>query len=93
MAAYRGIGAFSKLLELLERAGVSSVIHSGHDGRSVAVGVTVAEVADADGRVCAVRGDESACVDGVEAARRRSRCKLGIPEDGRGRCQLASNAQ
>ena len=56
MAAYRSIGALSELLKLLERAGVSSVIHGGHDGRSVAVGVTVAEVADADGRVCAVRG-------------------------------------
>jgi hypothetical protein len=89
VAAYRGIGALAELLELLEGAGVSAVVHGRHKGRRVAV----AEVAHADGRVGALRGDQSAGVDWLEAARRRARGELGVPEDGRGRRELPGNAQ
>jgi hypothetical protein len=68
---------------------VSSVVHGRDDGQ----GIAVAEVADADGRVGAVRGDQSAGVDWLETARGRSRGKLGVPEDGRGGRELAGNAQ
>lgn len=89
MAAYCGISALAELLELLEGAGVSAVVHGRHNGLCVAV----AEVADADGRVGALRGYKSAGVDWLETARGRSRGKLGVPEDGRGGRELASNAQ
>lgn len=89
VAAYSSICSLTKLLQLLEGAGVSSVVHGRYDGHSVAV----AEVADADGRVGAVRGDKRAGVDGLETARGRSRGELGVPEDGRGGRELASNAQ
>jgi len=68
---------------------VSAVVHGRHDGLCVAV----AEVADADGRVGAVRGDKRAGVDGLETARGRSRGELGVPEDGRGGRELAGDAQ
>lgn len=32
-------------------------------------------------------------MDGLEAGGGRSRCELGVPEDGRGRRQLPGNAQ
>ena len=69
VAAYSSICSLTKLLQLLEGAGVSSVVHGRYDGHSVAV----AEVADADGRVGALRGYKSAGVDWLETARGRSR--------------------
>lgn len=77
VAAYSSICSLTKLLQLLEGAGVSSVVHGRYDGHSVAV----AEVADADGRVGALRGYKSAGVDWLETARGRSRGELGVPED------------
>lgn len=32
VATYRSIGSLSELFKLLERAGVSSVVHGGHEG-------------------------------------------------------------
>lgn len=66
-----------------------SVVHGGHDGRSV----SVAEVADTNRRVGAVGDCECAGVDWLEAARGRSRGELRVPEDGRGGGQLAGDAQ
>lgn len=68
LITYSGICALSKLLQLLERAGVPAVVHGGHDGR----GIAVAEVAHADRRVGAVWDGESSRVDWLEAARGRS---------------------
>ena len=62
---------------------MSSVVHGGGAGGAVAV----AEVADADGGVGAVGSSECAGVYGLEAG------VLGVPEDGRGGRQLASNTQ
>jgi hypothetical protein len=62
---YSRIGALSELLELLEGAGVPSVVHAGDDGDNLAL----AEVADADGRVGAGRYSKSPRVRGLELAR------------------------
>ena len=86
---YSSVRALAKLLQLLERAGVSAVVHGGHDGGDV----TVAEVANADRGVGAVGDSESACVDWLQAARGRSRGKLGVPEDGGGGGELAGDSQ
>ena len=67
---YSSICSLSKLLQLLEGAGMSAVVHGGHNGYRVAVGV--AKVADADGRVGALGGDKCACVYWFETARGRS---------------------
>jgi hypothetical protein len=80
---HSSIGSLAELLQLLEGAGVSSVVHGGGAGRAVAV----AEVADADGGVGAVGSGECAGVYGLEAG------VLGVPEEGRGGRQLAGNAQ
>lgn len=68
---------------------MSAVVHGGHDGGDVAV----AEIADADGRVGAIRDGESAGVDWFKAARGRSGREFGVPEDGRRGRELAGNAQ
>lgn len=75
---YRRICALAQLLELLEGAGVSAVVHGGWEGRCVAA----AEVAYADGRVGAVCDREGARVGRTELARRWTVCVLRIPEDG-----------
>ncbi len=89
MRAYCSIGSFTKLLQLLERTGVSAVIHGGHDGGDM----SVVEVSNADRRVGTIRNSERARVDWFEAARGRSRGKLWVPEDSRGGSELARDAQ
>jgi hypothetical protein len=68
---------------------MSSIVHGGDDW----YGIAVAEVADADGRVGAVGGNECAGVDWLEAARGRSRSELGVPENCRRSGELASDAK
>ena len=87
--AYGGIGALAQLLELLEGAGVSPVVHGGREGCCVAA----AEVADADGRVGAVGDGEGACVGRAELAGRRTARVLRIPEYGARRDELVGDAQ
>jgi hypothetical protein len=90
LSAYSRIGALSKLLELLEGAGVPSVVHGGHDGNDLAF----AEVADADGRVGAVGHSKSPRVRGFELADGGwARRELGVPENGRCGGELAGDAQ
>ena len=89
LIAYSSIGTLSKLLQLLERAGVPTVVHGGYDWGDLAF----AEVADADGRVGAIWYSESPRVRGLELARGWSCSELGVPEDGRRGRQLGCNAQ
>jgi hypothetical protein len=77
VCTYSRICALSQLLQLLEGARVSPVVHDGHDGYDLAF----AEVADADRRVCADGYSESPRVRGFELAGGRSVCKLGVPEN------------
>jgi hypothetical protein len=68
---------------------VPPVIHGGNDGDDLAL----AEVADTDGGVGAVGHCQSPRVRGLKLAGGWARGELGVPEDGRGCCQLASDAQ
>lgn len=68
---------------------MSSVVHGGRAW----YGIAVAEVADTDGRVGAIGDGEGSRVCWFEAARRRSRRELGVPENGRCSCELTGNAQ
>jgi hypothetical protein len=89
LSTYSSICTLAQLLQLLERARVPAVVHDGDYGDDLAF----AEVADADGRVCAERYSKRPRVRGLELARGRSVGELGVPEDGRRSNKLAGNAQ
>jgi hypothetical protein len=67
---------------------VAAVVHGRYCNRDC---LAVAEVADADGRVGAIRDRKSAGVGWLKLAWRRARCELGVPENGAGGGEAVDN--
>ena len=88
---HSGIGTLAQLLQLLERAGVSPIVH-GRDGGDV---LAAAEVAHADGAVGAVEVGNGECarVRRLERAWGRSCSVVAVPENGSGGGELVCDAQ